>query len=154
MQTFSYMQRNIDDKKNIRNFFIFLFLLFYETLTTIYLFLPPLLGVAFWLFLNNKDSKILNLYILIYTLFFEADHSLPFFSTYLFFILLKNIFLKMNKYFLQIFILKVLAVTIFYLTYPIFIFFLHKIFKTDIIIVNLDYFGYILIEIFLALVIG
>lgn len=153
MQTFSYMQRSFDDKKNILKTALFLLSIFYEVATSIYPFLPPLLGIAFWIYLSNKEDRLSNLYLFLYTVIFEADHNLAFFSTFLLFFLLKKLFLKIKKIFFYTHILKISAVLSFYLIYPLFLILLNKIFMTDTIIVNLDYFRYILIETILVLVV-
>ena len=100
MQTFSYMQRNIDDKKNLKYFFLFILSLIYEALTTIYPYLPPLIAVSFWIFLFawNINNKTLLTFVILYTLFFEVDHSLPLFSTLMLFVFLKDFFYRLSKY--------------------------------------------------------
>lgn len=151
MQVFSYMQRSFDDKKTILIFFIFLLSIFYEAFTTIHPLLPPLLGVAFWIFLSKRNGLI-DIYIFLWTIFFEVDHSLPLFSTIISFIILKNIFLKLKQILFNKFLLKILSVMLFYIFYPIFLLILNKIFLTDMIAVNLEYIKYMLVETILVLV--
>ena len=156
MQTFSYMQRNIDDKKNIIYFFIFLFSLFYEVLTTIYTILPPFWGVGFWFFMifYIKREFIFIFFIFIYLLFFEIDHSLPLFSLIIFYFLLLPLFLKLLKILSNKYILKILSVVLIYLLYPLFIYALHKFFKTDIFSLDLNYFLYMITEIIILIFLG
>lgn len=156
MQTFSYMQRNIDDKKNIIYILIFTISIFYESLTTIYPFLPPLLGIAFWFFLKalNFNNRLLFFLITIYTIFFEVDHSLPLFSTIFLYLLLYLIFKRFFKLFSNITILKVMAVSSVYIFYPIVLYIFHKFFKTDIFSIDFSYLSYIFLEIFILLIVG
>lgn len=152
MQTFSYLQRNSFDKKNIKEFFLFILSIIYETLTSIYPILSPFLGIAFLIFLN-KNRPLVNSYILLYTLFFEISYSLPLFSTFLFFILLKHIILKFYKIISYKSLVKVFAIICFYLLYPFFLYFIHKVFNTSYFYINLNYLFYIIFEIVIAVMV-
>ena len=82
MQTFSSLQRNIIDKKFVS--YLFLFLLFlYDNLSTIYSFLPQLLGIYFLIFINlledkKADYRIILFFILV--LFYESNRDFPTFT--------------------------------------------------------------------------
>ncbi len=156
MQAFSYMQRNIDDQKNIRHLIVFILSIFYEVLTTIFPFFPPMLGLAFWFFLNSyKERKnIILIYILFYTLLFEIDHNIPIFSTFLLYLLLYPLFFRLFKIISNSALLKILSIIFFYISYPMFLFLLHKIFNIDLFEIGLYYIYYILLEIFIVLVVG
>ena len=81
MQTFSYLQRSGDDERGLRLLFLFLLLyFFYEPLTTVYIYLPPLLAVASWKIFKSRSLKNVLLWAL-YLFIYEMDHSLPFLST-------------------------------------------------------------------------
>ncbi len=149
MQTLSGMQRSSYDKKNILITFIFFLSILYESLTTLYPFLPPLLGIAFFIFASS-ENRLIKIYIFLYTLFFEADHGLPIFSTFLSFTILKYIFLKLQNILSSKLLIKISLVATFYLFYPIFLYFLNKVFLTQTITFNLEYFKYLLIEIILV----
>ena len=152
MQTFSYLQRNSFDKKNIKEFFLFILSIIYGALTSIYPILPPFLGIAFLIFLN-KNRPLVSSYIFLYTLFFEINFSLPLFSTFLFFILLKHIILKFYKIISYKTLVKVLSIIIFYLLYPLFLYFIHKVFNTNYFYINLNYLFYIIFEIVVAVMV-
>ena len=149
MQTLSGMQRSSYDKKNILTAFIFFLSILYESLTTLYPFLPPLLGIAFFIFASS-ENRLIKIYIFLYTLFFEADHGLPLFSTFLSFTILKYIFLKLQNILSSKLLIKISLVATFYLFYPIFLYFLNKVFLTQMITFDLEYFKYLLIEIILV----
>ncbi len=87
MQTFSDMQRvSTDSRTLIRYLLLLIPLVIYEALSTIYLLLPPLLGVMIALLVAHRAQRYLPL-VLIYLLFFEADHGLFVFSTWIFVLL-------------------------------------------------------------------
>lgn len=89
MQTFSNMQRIVINKETISKIFVLLFFLVYEAISTIYLFLPPLLGVMFILYINSYKNKnlFLQLAIFAYLIIFEGDRGFLFLSSILFFVL-------------------------------------------------------------------
>ena len=78
MQTFSYLQRSSHDEKNLlKGFILPVALVVYEPLTTIYPYLPLLLGLAFWrIFLSpsiwEKGIWFFYLYL------FGVDHRISF----------------------------------------------------------------------------
>ena len=84
------MQRNITYQATIKIFFLFLLLVVYESLTNVYLWLPPLFGLAFLVFVYAVEKG--DLYVLIltvlYLLAFEANKEFTLFSSLFFFIIL------------------------------------------------------------------
>jgi len=74
VQTFSYVQRDSNDERALV-FFVGLLLFFYEPLTTLIFWLPPLLGVAVWMILSGKFW--LKVIWFGYLFYFEIDHSFP-----------------------------------------------------------------------------
>ena len=83
MQTFSYLQRSSNDEKNFLKYFLFLFLILtYEPLSTIYLFLPPLLGLMLKQAFSNTSLET-KVFVFVYIYFYEIDHSLPPFSLFI-----------------------------------------------------------------------
>lgn len=84
------MQRSITNKKNIKNlFFYILFFIIYESLSSIYLFLPPLFGVLFVLLIKalDNDDAISVLLIAFCLVIFEADKGYILFSSVIFLLL-------------------------------------------------------------------
>ncbi len=77
------MQRSITYKNPLTPFFYVLVFIFYESLTSIYLFLPPMLAVLFVLFsraIKNEDS--LGIFLVAFCLIvFEADKGYLLFSS-------------------------------------------------------------------------
>ncbi len=90
MQTFSNMQRNSLHKTNLTYFIIFLLLVVYESISSIYLYLTPLFGVAFYFLLINiykKDHFFPNFLTILYIFIFEVDKGFIPFSFIIFFII-------------------------------------------------------------------
>lgn len=85
------MQRSIPNKKSIKELFLYsLLYVIYESLSSIYVFLPPLFGVLFVLLIKylDKDDTISALFISFCLIVFEADKGYVLFSSiiYLLFI--------------------------------------------------------------------
>ena len=66
---------------------LFALYLFYESLSTIYLFLPPLLGVLFFYFIRALDRQDISMLILVTAmlLLYEADKGYLIFSSLVYF---------------------------------------------------------------------
>lgn len=78
------MQRSITSKKSVNKsfFYIFLFII-YESISSIYFFLPPLLGVLFVLLIQalDNDDTFSVLLVTFCLVIFEADNSYVLFSS-------------------------------------------------------------------------
>ncbi len=117
MQTFSYLQRSGHDEKNLlKGVMLVTILGFYEPLTTIYPYLPLLLGLAFWrLFVSALVGE--KLLWLSYLYLFGIDHQIPIliliFSIMGSYYLLKQIL----SYLLCTFCVKFLGVSLFYILF-------------------------------------
>ena len=84
------MQRSISYQKPIVSILLFFIFILYETLSSIYLFLPPMLAVLLLLFvkaLQNRDIVLL-LCISLLLIIFEADKGYHAFSILIYFVLL------------------------------------------------------------------
>lgn len=83
MQTFSYLQRNISDKKYLKLAVPAGILLAYEALSTLNPYLPPLFGIMLTLvyFVERREFAVFSLAFL---LIFEADRGYYLFSSWLF----------------------------------------------------------------------
>ena len=81
------MQRSITYPFYIKAIPLFLLYLVYESISTIYLLLPPLFGVLFFYFirsLNKQDTSLLLLIVLL-SLVYEADKGYLFLSSLVYF---------------------------------------------------------------------
>jgi len=81
------MQRSITYPFYIKAFVLFTLYLVYESLSTIYLFLPPLFGVLFFYFIRALDKQDISLLLLIValSLVYEADKGYLMLSSLVFF---------------------------------------------------------------------
>ena len=81
------MQRSITYPFYIKAITLFLLYLLYESLGTIYLFLPPLFGILFFYFirsLNNQDISLLFA-VVAFSLVYEADRGYLLLSSLVYF---------------------------------------------------------------------
>ncbi len=64
MSTFSKLQRNSFTKDLLKNFSFLVFYIFYMALSSIYAFIPPLLGVLFAKYIKDcKNTNFLGLFV-------------------------------------------------------------------------------------------
>ncbi len=147
------MQRNIAYKRDLKYFSLLVLILFYEAISTIYTYLPPLLGFMFILFSNSvQNRKILLIFItVIYLLFFESNRDFLIFSSILFYFITiyyvepkLNSIVKCNRCLIPILVAWI------YLGYYVFINLNYFILNLEEIDFNLMIIYYILIESFLA----
>jgi len=81
------MQRSITYPFYIKAFMLFTLYLVYESLSTIYLFLPPLFGILFYYFIRALDKQDIALLLLVValSLVYEADKGYLMLSSLVFF---------------------------------------------------------------------
>ncbi len=81
------MQRSITYPFYIKAITLFLLYLLYESLSNIYLFLPPLFGVLFFYFIRSLDKQDISLLLLVValSLVYEADKGYLFLSSLVYF---------------------------------------------------------------------
>ena len=85
------MQRSIPNQKSIKNSFIYIVLfIVYESLSSIYLFLPPLFGVLFVLLINalNKNDTISVVLIAFCLIIFEVEKGYILFSSIIYLLMI------------------------------------------------------------------
>ncbi len=121
MQAFSYLQRNISDKKYIRLVVPAAILLAYEALSTLNPYLPPFFGVlmAALYFVRQRE---LMFFALAFLLIFEADRGYYLFSSWLFMFIYVYYLLPFVAKFLDC--RRCMAVLSALLAYPLYFFFL------------------------------
>lgn len=95
MQTFSDMQRSIPYKSTVSHFLWIIAFCFYSPLTSIYLFLPPMLAVMGYFFyrslLHNDLSSLVVFSVML--LMIETEKGYWFGSSILFFIFVSRYFM-------------------------------------------------------------
>ncbi len=79
MQIFSGVQRDIIDKKALTHFFLFLLILLYPAMESVYPFLPPLLGFVYvqWRSAVRSRNTLHIVAWMLYALVFESVWGLP-----------------------------------------------------------------------------
>ena len=143
------MQRSLSHQISISPIIALPLFLIYESLSSIYLFMPPLLGVIFYLFINAKESENIKL-LLIVTLMliiFEAEKGYLFLSTLFYFTFIYQFFIPYLKQNIVcnaclIFIFVFLA----YIGYYLFILLLSQIFIFEAPCIDIYVLYYIFIE--------
>jgi len=147
------MQRSISHQKPIVTATYLLFYVVYESLSSVYLFLPPLFTILFVLYskaLDKQDYWLLAI-IAFCLVIYEADKGYQLFSSVIYFTLLnKFIVPKIIKNFNCSSCIKMLYVLLSYVGYYVFLLLIAKIFLLEV--PNIDYYiiYYIVIEFFIV----
>ena len=148
------MQRSITNQKLIITKIIYVLMFaVYESLTSVYLFLPPLFAVLFILFSNAlRDENVISLlFISICLLIFEADKGYLIFSSIIFFTLLyKFLIPKLSQNLHCESCVKASSVFIVYLGFYLFSLLISNIFLLEKPDINYYIVYYIIIELFLV----
>jgi len=81
------MQRSLSNKKILGTFGIGIAFVLYQSLSSIYLLLPPLLGVIFFYFIHALEKEDVGslIFIIILLLVFEAEKDFLLFSSLVYF---------------------------------------------------------------------
>jgi len=147
------MQRSITNKKPVENILYVVLYAIYVSLSSIYLFLPPLFGVLFVLFakaLKDKDTISL-LFISFCLVLFEADKSYMIFSSIIYFTFIhKFVMPKITQNFSCISCIKVSYILLAYIGFYLFSILLSNIFLIPMPSINYYIVFYIVIEFFLV----
>jgi len=89
------MQRSISNQNPLTPFFYVILFVLYEGLSSIYLFLPPMLAVLFFLFIQafRKDDLLSIILIVFSILVFESEKGYLLFTTVIYFALVLKLIL-------------------------------------------------------------
>lgn len=147
------MQRSISDQKPIAPVIYIALFAIYESLSSIYLFLPPLFGVLFVLFVHalDKEDTISVMAISFCLVLFEADKGYILFTSIIYFIILYRFIMpkviqNVNCYSC----IKISYIVFAYLGFFIFNSILSKIFLSPMPTISYYIIYYIVIEFFIA----
>jgi len=147
------MQRSLINQKPLVTFLYIFTYVIYESLSSIYLFLPPMFAVLFVLYsqaIEKKDFLLLS--ILAFCLIvYETNQGYLLFSSIIYFTLIHNFVLpKIKKSFNCNFCIKIFDVLIAYIGYYLFLLILANIFLLET--PNISYYivYYIVIELFIV----
>ncbi len=147
------MQRSITHKKPIEKIFYILLFLVYESLSSIYLFLPPLFAVLFILFIKAlKDEDMLSLaFISLCLIIFEIDKGYVIFSSIIYFAFIyKFVMPKIVQNINCTSCINILYVITVYIGFFLFATLISSIFLTPMPDINYYIVYYIVIEFFIV----
>ncbi len=147
------MQRSFTNQILIDSIILLPLFLLYESLSSIYLFIPPLFGVIFYFFIQIRSLNNFKtlLFFAILLIVYEEEKGYLFLSTFFYFTLLYIFvipYLKQNIVCSSC--LKLLFIVLAYIGYYLFILLLSNIFLLQIPNIDLHVIYYILIEFFIV----
>lgn len=125
------MQRSITYKSPLTPFLYVIAFIAYESLSSIYLFLPPMFGVLLLLFIDtlNKNNTLGVLLVSISMIVFEAQMGYPLFSSIIYFsFVYKFIVPRLKKNFACVSCINISLVLLAYVGYYFFITLLSVVF--------------------------
>jgi len=148
------MQRSISNKKSIKNYFIYTILfVVYESLSSIYLFLPPLFGVLFILLISaiDKSDTIAVIFIAFCLVVFESEKGYILFSSIIYLLIVYRFILpKINQNFNCYSCIKISYIILAYIGFYLFNSLFANIFLLPIPSINYYIVYYIVIEFFIV----
>ena len=147
------MQRSITYPFYIKALALLLLYLFYESLSSIYLFLPPLFGVLFFYFIRALDKQDLSLLFLVIllALIYEADKGYLFFSSLVYFsFVYKFVLPKLHQLIECRRCMHFIYIVLVYIGFWLFSLLLQQMFVLEFASIDLHVLWYILFEFFLV----
>ena len=147
------MQRNITHQKPLIPFLYVILFIIYGSLSSIYLFLPPLLSVLFVLYSNAlvRNDFVFIMVVSFCLVVFESNMNYPLFSSVIYFTLIyKFVMPKIIQNFSCNSCIKISYVLLAYIGYYMFLLVIAKVFLLPIPSINYYIIYYIVIEFFLV----
>ncbi len=147
------MQRSFPNQISLDSVILLPLFLLYESLSSIYLLMPPLFGVIFYFFIEKKslDNFASMLFFAFILIIFEAEKGYLFLSTFFYFTL---VYTSIIPYLKQNIVcelcLKLIFIIIAYIGYYLFISLLSHIFLLELPIIDYHLVYYIVIEFFIV----
>jgi len=143
------MQRSFSNKKSLTPLIYVALFVIYESLSSIYLFLPPLLGVLFLLFINSlKNDNVIAIFLVVFCLLiFESEKGYLLFSSVIYFgLVYKFVLPKIEQNFNCNPCIKISIVLLAYLGFYFFNLILSTVFLLPQVEINYYIVYYIIIE--------
>ncbi|WP_321778308.1 hypothetical protein [Sulfurimonas sp.] len=147
------MQRSIINQNPLAPFAYVILFIAYESLSSIYLFLPPLFAVLFVFFINAiKKEDSLEIFLVSFCLIvYESQMGFPLFSSIIYFgLIYKFVMPKLKKNFDCKSCIKVASVVLSYFGFYLFLVLLSNIFLLPMPSMNYYMLYYIIIEFFIV----
>lgn len=149
MQTFPYMQRSFSYKEVVSAAIALILLTIYESISSIFYLLPPLLGVALYMFVDflEKGEYFRVGVIALFLLILEADKGFIFGTTIVFFLLVYFFLLPfINKLIGSLVFYKLILVSVAYIGYMLFLVFIEYILRMPLFDFSYILLYYIVLE--------
>ncbi len=147
------MQRSISHKNSLAPLLYVVVFIAYESLSSIYLFLPPLFALLFVLFIDAlKKEDTLSIFLVSVCLFvYESQMGFAVFSSILYFgLIYKFVIPRLKKNFSCVSCIKISYVLLSYLGFYLFLSLLSNIFLLPMPSINYYIVYYIVIEFFIV----
>jgi hypothetical protein len=156
MQTLSDMRRSGSHYRSLIEVSLFIAALIYESLSSIYQPLSPLLGLSFYYILTNYEKRegvFIYLLIALFSVYVEVDRGLNIGSFILFSLLFYNPIHKYIKKFINCQLCEIIVIiSVFYIGYFSFNLSLDYLLNRSVLEWSFNYIIYIITDIFLVLV--
>ena len=143
------MQRSISNQKSLTPLLYVALFVIYESLSSIYLFLPPLLGVLFLLFIKSlKNDDAIAIFLVVFCLLvFESEKGYLLFTTIIYFgLIYKFVLPKIEQNFNCNPCVKISIVLLAYIGFYFFNLLLSTVFLLPLVGINYYIIYYIVIE--------
>jgi len=143
------MQRNFFNQNALTILLLLIGFSVYEALSSIYLLMPPLLGVLFFLFVRAQKQEQLGQLLLIsfMLILFESEKGYLFASTLFYFTLLYHFVLpKLSHYIYCKACINFLYILLAYIGFWLFAFIIHQMFWIETPVLDWYVLSYIFIE--------
>lgn len=147
------MQRSISNQNSLAPFIYVILFIAYESLSSIYLFLPPLFAVLFVLFVDalKKEDSVIIFLTAFCLVVYESQMGFPLFSSIIYFgLIYKFVIPKLKKNFGCASCIKASHVLLAYIGFYLFLSLLSNIFMLPMPSINYYIIYYIVIEFFIV----
>ena len=147
------MQRSISNQNSLAPYIYVILFIAYESLSSIYLFLPPLFAVLFVLFISaiKREDGIAIFLVSFCLIIYESQMGFPLFSSIIYFgLIYKFVIPKLKKNFGCASCIKVAYVLLAYFGFYLFLALLANVFLLPMPAINYYIMYYIIIEFFIV----
>ena len=147
------MQRSFTYKKILTGFLLVMSFGLYQSLSSIYLLFPPMLGVLFFYFIHALEKEDLPKLLLVISLLlvFEAEKDFLLFSSLVYFTFIYRFVMPRLRIMISCEVcLKALMIAIAYLGYVLFSYVLAQVLWVEVPSIDWHIFYYMFIEFFLV----
>ena len=147
------MQRSLTYPLYIKAIPLLLLYLVYESLSSIYLFLPPLFGLIFFYFIRSLDEQDLSLlfFVVLFALIYEADKGYLFLSSLVYFSFVYKFILPPLRQLIECRrCMHLIYILLAYLGYWLFSLLLQQVFWMELASIDWHVLWYIVFEFFVV----